>query len=644
MYLYSHHFVFRKTISVSARLVLIAAAILAPVCGSASSDDSVLTYSGDEKCRPSQCIQTHQQLICDDCIPINVPSTVNEIILDSFHGSHLMAHGFCKVSWTNVTILSIYNELDDWSAKRIVDYAFDCLHKIETLKLSIAELSNITVNTFYGLSNVRSLHLIDCSRLETPALSTALSLNTVLPRLNKLILRNMGSDFSGTQMSQNFIDVLALRNITELNLSSSYVLFVNIPYGRLCETLQVLNVSKTRILHSSGLPHCPCESLQVVDFSGAQFPRSQFMKNNITFEDNVVRFDKNIKFYFFRHVPVMYLNGMVSLDHYFYFKNTTFAFSVNNSASEFHVCGYNMPIFELELIFQPDYITYLDLSNNRIERIGKNTLRNLKHLLTLDLSKNQLGIASKDTLGVLFRNNTKLMNVNLAYNELTILPLKVFEFNTKLKQLNLKGNKLTQIYFQISNLSYLMYMDLRDNLIEYLDASSRHQLDNLFNNQQTRATAKENGSFVVDMRSNPLSCKCNFLDFIVWFANSPIFKNSETYYYCTLDGQRISMDSKAIAMSKYDCGKSARKLRKVLISTLLPSITLTIAIVGSILLFKRYRKFKKRERLRRNIAQIVDETLDYRFPVFLSYASVDCQFVDEHVHQPLKVGLLTDKQ
>ena len=601
--------------------------------------DPVLTYAGDENCLQIQCVQTNQLLTCDDCIPVIVPDTVYEILLNSLYGSHLVANGFCNVSWTSVKILSIYNNLDDPSAKSIVDYAFDCLHDIEILRLSIGELTILTSNTFYGLLNVRSLYLTDCSRLKTPSLITALSLNTVVPKLNKLILHSMGSVYSGVQLSQEFIDALSLRNITELDLSLSYVHFVNVPFGRLCETLHSLNVSRTRIMYPSSLPRATCAALKVVDFSGAQFPQTIPVPKNMTLKNTVFRFDRWENYEFFSHASVVDVNYMISADHYVYFQNCTFKFSLNNSITEFHFNGYNMPIFELELIFRPNYLTHLDISNNRIESIGANTFRRLEYLKKLDLSNNKLGTTSKDTLRVLFHNNTNLVSLTMAYNGLTYLPQNIFAFNTKLEKLDLRGNKLNQIHFEISNLISLIDLDFKSNLIEYLDASSRRQVDTLYTRKQTSKKVRErNKKFVIDIRGNPFSCKCHSLNFIVWFINSPIFEHSRDDYHCEIDCQHIFMNTSAVTMAKYDCGRSARKLRKLLISTLIPCISLSITIAVTFLLIKRYRNSKKLQKLRRNIAQILDETFEFRFPVFLSYSSVDGKFVEEHIHLPLKVG------
>ena len=611
-------------------------ALVVHVYGSPAVSYHVSTDSREGICQPTQCLQNHQQLTCDDCIPPIVPDTVNEIVLNSLHGYHLVAHWFCKVSWTNVRILTISNGLKDESAISIVDYAFDCLPEIETLRLNVRKLSNLTANSFYGLLNIRGLDLTDCSRLETPALSKALSLATVVPKLNKIILSNVGSVFGGIHLSQNFIDVLALRNITELNLSSSYIYFDDVTFGGLCDTLHAFNMSKSHVLCTS-IPSVLCDALQVVDFSGIQVPKSKFMHKNVTFNAALL-FDE-LWFEFFGRVSVLYLNELVSRDYYFYFLNSSLTFAAHNSISEFHFGRYNIPIFELEFIFRPNHLTYLDISNNKIERIGANTFRSLDYLKTLDLSYNELGIASNDALKVLFSKNNNLVSLSLAYDGLAGLPQKVFEFNKKLEQLDVRGNKMTQIDFEISNLTYLRNMDLRYNLIEYLDASSRQQVDTLFHNKQIKETVMDrNGSFVIDIRNNPFSCKCHSLDFIVWFINSPIFENSRGSYHCEIDGQRISMNTKAITAAKYECSKPARKVRKILKSTLVPCVTLSIVIAVSILLVKRFRYVKNLQKLRRNIAQIREETFGYRLPVFLSYASVDSEFVGKHIHLPLKVS------
>ena len=604
--------------------------------------DQMLTNTRDEPCQQTECIQRNQRMICNDCIPRTVPDTVDEIVLNALHGYRVVAHGFCKVSWAKVKMLSISNDFDYPGASTIiVDYAFDCLNKVETLKLSTRRLTNLTENSFYGLLNVRLLDLTTCIRLETPALTTALSLYTVVPNLNQLILSNMGSAYSGIQLSQEFIDVLAQRNITELNLSSSFVEFADVPFGRLCETLQMFNLSRAHILYTSIIPHVACESLQVVDFSGTQFPKSVILPRNLTVK-NVKMCWNSGWFEFFSRVRVIFLNNnnILPVDHYVYIENSTLTCAVNNAIREWHISGYNIPKFELEIIFRQNHLTYFDLSNNRIERLGPNTFRRLAHLKKLDLSNNKLGIATTETFTVVFRNNSKLISLNLAYNDLVYLPEKVFQFNRRLQQLDLTGNKITQIHFKISELTYLIYIDFRSNLINNLDASSRRQINMLYNNKQTyKNIMGTNKKIVIDLRDNPFSCSCHSLDFIRWFVNSPVFDDSRDEYFCEIDGQHIPMDTNAITTAKYDCDKPIRKMRQVLLSTLVPCITLSIAGIVSIILFKKYRKFKNVQKLRKNVAHINDETYGYRFPVFLSYASEDSMFVEVHILQPLKVSL-----
>ena len=606
--------------------------------GSLVTVDPELTSRTDEMCQ-HKCSRRNQRMICNDCIPLTVPDTVDEIVLKALHGYRLAAHEFCNVSWANVKMLSILNDFDEPSANIIVDYAFDCLNKVETLKLTIGDLRVLNANTFYGLLNVRVLDLTGCSRLETPALTTALSLNTVIPNLNQLVLSNMGSVYSGIQLSQEFIDVLAQRNITELNLSSSFVETENIPFGRLCETLQIFNFSNTRILYTSTIPRVACESLQVVDLSGTQFSQTIIIPKNLTIKDVKWLWDRAETSEFFSRVRVLLLNNALPVDHHIYIYNSTFIFAVNNSLAELHFGGMNIPIFELEMGFRPNRLTYFDISNNRIERLGPNTFRSLEHLKKLDLSNNKIGMSTTDTFTIVFRNNTKLMSLNLAYNDLVYLPEKVFQFNRRLEQLNLTGNKITQIHFEISELTYLIYIDFRSNLIKYLDASSRQQIDMLYKYKQTYKNIMEtNRSFVIDLRDNPFSCRCQSLDFIVWFVNSPVFQDSRDEYHCEIDGQHIPMDTNAITTAEYDCDKRIRKLRQVLLSTLVPCITLSIAGIVSIILFKKYRKFKNLQNLRENIAQINRDTYRYCFPIFLSYASDDSEFVELNILQPLKVS------
>ena len=620
------------------------------------SEDTVLTPKPVDK--PSHertifqdcadvCSFTDRRIECIDCIPKNVTSTVNEIVLLRFNESRFVPHMFCGVLWprvVNLTILnSKYRPEPNRTELNIRNFSFDCLPQIEILKLGLSGLHHLSVNAFYGLTNTRTLDLTNCVYLEISQLTPSLSLYANLPKLKTLILSNFGhqSAYGTNQISQNFLDIAAHRNITNIDLSfSTFAFDINVSFTGLCKCLEKFNLENARLINKVFLNFpSACDSLRVINLSGMSFPSLPVFVGNITVWPGVYPINQNWMKALNR-VSILYINNLIPKENYIFLYNVTPNIQIENSFSELHISGYSAPVFEVKFKINPDRIEYFDISKNKIERLSPDLLANLEHLKRIDLSNNRLAVSKQfqDTFSKLFRNNSKLEIATLARNGMTYLPLNVFELNTELKRVDMSNNKVTQITFEIAHLHKLALLDLRGNLIEYLNTWSRHQLDLLYNHKQETRNTTVDMPFTVDLRDNIFSCKCHSLDFIKWFVQSPLFEDSRNLYYCELDGERISMDTRAIKSSKFDCEKPQRETRRLLLVVLLPCVSTGIFVVMTIVLIKRYKKVKLYRRLREQIELIRENQFEFRFPVFLSYASEDSEFVEPNILQPLEVS------
>ena len=242
---------------------------------------------------------------------------------------------------------------------------------------------------------------------------------------------------------------------------------------------------------------------------------------------------------------------------------------ISLNLKEIHFSGYNIPAADVEVHNISDKLEYIDISNNKIEIIGPNSLKSFQHLIKLDLSKNKLSQNHLfgDTFSVLFQNNSQLQEISLKDNGLRYLPSTIFAFNIYLKQIDISMNFIRQITFNISRLKYLDTLDMRNNIIQHLDESSRRALDTLYEKHQSRNNhTKQNtaSTFLIDLRSNPFSCECESLQFVKWFVGSPIFTATRHLYHYKADGQEIEMNRKAIEAAEDDCERAKRKLRKLL--------------------------------------------------------------------------------
>ena len=536
--------------------------------------------------------------------------------------------------------MSIVSDLQLYIAE-IADYSFDCLYAIRTLKLNMPYLTTIQSNSFYGLQNIRVLEFNECYRLQTSNLTIGFSSEDIVPYLTSLTLNNIGTilDYGGVEFSQAFIDAIANRNVSELHLISTRVSFEDaklINMEKLCSHLKLLNLSYT-FVDISSIPRERCHSLQTVDFSQASFSQTP-----IQTEDEPVIIPKGIPIiidydwmYFLSGVSVIFLNRILSPNHPIYIEDATLYVLFNNSIEEMHISGYYFQVFEVQFIFIPNGLKYLDLHDNKIERLSPKAFRDLGHLEKLDLSRNKLGL--NDVSSVLFQNNTRLEYVSLADNGLKKLPLQLFDMNEKLKTLDLFGNEITQLHINITKLVALESIDLRNNSINYLDQHSRGQIEMLLENKKIHIPRKDKNEneLLVDLRDNPFSCQCDSMDFLHWFVGSSLFDSTRHQYHCEIDGSRVPINSEAIEIAQRDCDK----LKRTLISILVPAAALGLLILLLAVVFKKFNERRRQQKFTDITGLIQGNRTGFKFLVFLSFASKDDSFVLTNVLQPLKVKL-----
>ena len=190
-----------------------------------SADNWAIVDQGcTERCRFKD-----RRIECIDCIPRNLTSTVNEILLTKLNESRIVPYMFCGVLWPRVVNLTILNSDVNGKLFNVDNFTFSCLPQIEMLKLGLTGILSLDDNAFHGLENTSTLDLTNCIKLDIPMLTPSLSLYANLPKLQSLILRNFGS-FSTTgvnQLSQTFVNILTHRKISYIDFSFSTVGFVN---------------------------------------------------------------------------------------------------------------------------------------------------------------------------------------------------------------------------------------------------------------------------------------------------------------------------------------------------------------------------------------------------------------------------------
>lgn len=197
-------------------------------------------------------------------------------------------------------------------------------------------------------------------------------------------------------------------------------------------------------------------------------------------------------------------------------------------------------LFQNDSSLNLDKLTVLDLSNNKINKIGEGAFRKLNHLKTLNLSHNKVfssdvipdmlsGLNSLENLMLnnvtdtfegsqgmkktLYQANmTKLLYLDISGNSLTLFSKSLEDFlcgNDMLKFLNMSNNKYTYMVVPSCMIS-LETLDLSNNDIQHLEKSETGVLESFMNLQQLR------------LGDNPYECDCGINATIYWLNKTPL--------------------------------------------------------------------------------------------------------------------------
>ena len=606
--------------------------LVVPTCTNAS--ETSLAPAVNDTCHLG-CTCSQTTMTCDGFIPFAIPEQIQELILSRIGSNEFQPQRFCHLdnSWHSLTSLSFESIITIPNVVyRLLNGVFDCLGNLLSFEFQSDVLMHVDKFTFTGLSNVTSLDLSGCQNLDWDDLYDTFSLSQNFPKLDRLILSRTGRFGNAIiNLDDAFVNVLSMRPLTYLDLSSINVQFnFQIENSEsICKTLTYLSYARSRIqfMPSFAMSNT-CDSLRVLDGS---YTYQLLFDRHCVNENLVIGLPR-----FFEAVEICFFNGMITHSSKFLVFNCTMTlFVYYSNVTDFHFSQNYLPNFNILLI--SDRIKLLNLSQNSIADINPKAFEGMGALNELDLSYNELSRVSdfENRFSELFHYSSHLTYVHMNGNGLQYVPKKTFESNLYLEHLDLSNNSLTQIDFEVLHLLDLKLLNLRSNKIESLDDISRRSLDALYVNQ---IKANRTDTVQVRLHDNPLSCQCTSLSFLQWVVDAPMFSATRHDYTCQLDGQHFLLEFDGVNAAKEDCERARRKrLKTILLSTLLPSGALVI-LVTSLLLYKRYKTNLRRRRFADGIRRL-RENVD-TFPVFLSYSSDDNDFVRRHMLQQMQVWLI----
>ena len=576
----------------------------------------------NDSCPPELCTRIANKLVCRDCIPDNVPNDteVNLVAIDPFK---LVPGRFCNVHWPTVDALSITTADNKYFS--LENGTFDCLQHIRSFRMSSPYLDNFDTGTFNGLKNLTEFDLSGCNRMSLVDLRETFSAPENFPSISRIILSSVCFVYP-FGIGQEFIDALASKPISYVDLSHNNFQFQFATSGNLCTTLDTLRIRNAEFYCDSKCQEHPkCKSLRVYDMSGTVDFFERMTCRNTSFTYTVHPFFQEARILMSNEVIKEPLEtGSVV--------NCSLRLLYNTQVEEYHFAGNNLPSFEFK--FVNNRFKFLNLSHNRIRSINPDTIKHLSSLAILDLSDNYLAQAQEfqGSVSTFFTHSPQLSELDLSMNNLGRLPKDIFISNTFLKVLNLSHNAFDQIHFHFWNLPNLTTLDLSLNRVESFDPQSRRSLDDWYNFHLDR-----NDSVSILLDGNPFSCACTSVDFIEWFVASPIFASNASGYQCHVDEMYFPMTHAAMDAAHDDCDKTRRKRLQVILSSVLAPVSILIVAVATALLYRKYRKNKEDRLLNDRILLLKRNEAGRKFAVFLSHSSDENEFVREEILKPLQV-------
>ncbi|PIC46380.1 hypothetical protein B9Z55_006090 [Caenorhabditis nigoni] len=355
--------------------------------------------------------------------------------------------------------------------RRLDKNSFRSFRKIRELDISYNQIQTIEDSSFETVGHMQSLDL---------------SYNKIayLPRG---MLKNFAKTLKTLKLAENMVHATPealrdLRNLTHLNLNGNKLnridgdvlrgckdtlveLFIannyleNIPHGVLSgmKQLEHLDISKNKIMTLKK----PSSLLSITTDENSSVRRLNLAGNRINNMSDV---------HIFEHMPYLtYVDvsfnriRFISPRVFEKLKSLESLFLQNNQMTHF------------PSLFRLEKLRHLMLDNNQIQKIDNFSLADLPKLQHLSLAGNQIDLITENMFGS--SSSSELKSLNLAHNKIHTISSRSFSDLDNLQQLRLSHNNIRTIpSMTFANLKNLRYLDLSHNRIIKILPSALYQL------------------------------------------------------------------------------------------------------------------------------------------------------------------------
>ncbi|CAH1785196.1 unnamed protein product [Owenia fusiformis] len=244
-------------------------------------------------------------------------------------------------------------------------------------------------------------------------------------------------------------------------------------------------------------------------------------------------------------------------------------------------------------------------------------------LQVLDLAHNKILLSRSSSNFTVFENCSRLIHLDISYNNLTDVPFDILKETSSLEILNLSGNKLVNFNVDLNNQVSLKVLNLSHNILQGLDESARNNINS--------ASERSDGKLTLDLSGNPLICNCNAFPLLNWIKDhiSMIHRGSDLKCLY-INGSQVKFTHLGVSNMKLECWRST-----IMASGISASLVLLIVGVVAYGYKRRYKiiyiSLHLRALLRRNNLH----GIDYDFDGFISYSSLDKTWAIDNIYGQL---------